>query len=138
MLGRDKSAAAALAKDGRREDRGVEERQRKLSIVSPAAVAAIKSHLGGETVLAGIGAHGFIADHDKVSLRLDHPNPNKVHVVVISPQPHGFFNMACYGRIPGGALSAPLIGTARQILPENLATVLGKLTGIEWIHHRHF
>ena len=37
-----------------------------------------------------------------------------------------------------GTLSVPLLGSAQEIIPENLATVLGKLPGIESIHHRHF
>jgi len=36
------------------------------------------------------------------------------------------------------SLLVPLLGSAQEIIPENLATVLGKLTGIESIHHRHF
>jgi hypothetical protein len=73
-----------------------------------------------------------------VSFQLSHANPKGVRSVVISVQPGGFFNMQCYGSIEPGTLAPPLVGTARQILPENLVTVLGKLTGIESIHHRHF
>jgi hypothetical protein len=46
--------------------------------------------------------------------------------------------MECHDEVASGTLTAPLIGAARGIIPENLATVLGQLTGIESIHHRHF
>jgi hypothetical protein len=46
--------------------------------------------------------------------------------------------MECYGAVARGTLTAPLVGSADEIIPENLATVLGRLTGIESIHHRHF
>ncbi len=138
MLGRDKPPRVPPVRYGLPGARIAGKPQCLYSVMTPATVAAITEHLGGDAVLARIGAHGFVADHDNMSFRIDHPNPNHVHVVVISSQPHGFFNMDCYGRIPAGALSAPLIGTAKQILPENLATVLGKLTGTDAIHHHHF
>ena len=103
-----------------------------------AAIAAIKAHLGGDEALAAIGAHGFVADHDDLSFQLSPPSPNGAHVIVISREPRGFFGMHCYGRAPAARAAAPLIGAAREILPENLATVLGKLAGIEALHHRHF
>jgi hypothetical protein len=99
---------------------------------------SIMSHLGGEGILTQIGAHAFVSDDTHVSFRLDHANPKKIHSVVISFQPNGFFNMDCYGHLIPGTFSAPLLGTAKQILPENLATVLGQLTGIDLIHHSHF
>ncbi len=101
-------------------------------------VEGIILHLGGESVLARIGATGFILQGGEVSFQLNHENPNGVHTVVISPQPGGRFGMKCFGRIAPGTLTMPLLGSAQEIIPENLATVLGKLTGIESIHHRHF
>ncbi|MCC2095440.1 MAG: hypothetical protein KDJ29_01030 [Hyphomicrobiales bacterium] len=101
-------------------------------------VAGIKQHLGGDEVLAFLGAHNFIAEHDKVNFLIERPNPKGVHTVVIAAQPHGMYNMHCYGPRFYGSMKAPHIGTATQILPENLATVLGMLSGIEEIHHRHF
>jgi len=101
-------------------------------------VETIVSHLGGENVLAQIGAGEFFSDGARVSFQLRHSNPKGVHSVVISTQPRGFFSMECYGHLAHGTLTAPLVGAARQIIPENLATVLGQLTGIESIHHRHF
>lgn len=98
----------------------------------------IKTHLGGDALLARLGAHGFGADHDHVSFCFDRQSPNGVRSVVIALEPRDYFNMYCYGTVGPGHLSAPLIATARQILPENLATVLGQLTGFEAIHHRHF
>ena len=101
-------------------------------------VDTIVAHLGGEHVLRQIGAREFFADGARVSFRLSHANPKGVRSVVISSEPHGFFAMECYGEVARGTLSAPLVGSARQIIPENLATVLGRLTGIESIHHRHY
>jgi len=101
-------------------------------------VRTVNSHLGGDDVLAQIGAREFFSDGTRVSFRLHHSNPKGVHSVVISSEPHGFFNMECYGQVKPGTLTAPLVGTARGIIAENLASVLGKLTGIESIHHRHF
>jgi len=101
-------------------------------------VETITAHLGGEQVLTRIGARGFFSDGGRVSFRLAHSNPKGVHSVVISAQPHGFFGMECYGEIARGALRPPLVGSADEIIPECLATVLGRLTGIESIHHRHY
>ena len=98
----------------------------------------IIAHLGGETVLNRIGAREFFSDGTRVSFRLIYSNPKQVHSVVISTQPPGYFGMQCYGQILPGTLTAPLIGEARQIIPESLATVLGQLAGIESIHHRHY
>ena len=110
-------------------------------MMSPHTIETIKSHFGGDGMLACLGADAFVVNHDHVSFRLTHPNPKGVRSVVISIEsvkPHEFFTMDCYGAIAPGRLTAPLIGTARQIIPENLATVLGKLTGIETMHHRHY
>lgn len=96
------------------------------------------SHLGGENILTRIGARGFFTQGARVSFQLNRANPKKVHSVVISTEPHGYFRMDCYGEVVPGTLTAPLVGSAHAIIPENLATVLGQLTGIESIHHRHF
>ena len=101
-------------------------------------VEGIILHLGGEHVLARIGASGFVSEGGQVSFLLNHENPKGVHTVVISTQPSGRFGMKCFGGIVPGTLTVPLLGSAQEIIPENLATVLGKLTGIESIHHRHF
>jgi hypothetical protein len=100
-------------------------------------VETIVAHLGGEHVLAQIGAREFFSDGTRVSFRF-HANSKGVRSVVISALPNGFFSMDCYGEIGRGTLTAPKIASAREIIPENLATVLGRLTGIESIHHRHF
>ena len=101
-------------------------------------VETVVSHLGGEHVLAQIGAGDFFSDGARVSFRLSHANPKGVRSVVISVQPNSLFNMECYGEVAPGTLTAPSLGSAREIIPENLATVLGRLTGIESIHHRHY
>jgi hypothetical protein len=106
--------------------------------MSKAPLESIVSHLGGNEVLARIGASTLLVDEAHVSFSLNHANPKGVRSVVISTEPGGMFHMACYGPVAPGTFSAPLVGTARQILPENLATVLGRLTGIESIHHRHY
>jgi hypothetical protein len=98
----------------------------------------VVSHLGGDNVLAAIGARQFVADDTCVSFRLGHANPKGVRSVVIATASDGFFSMQCYGERSPGSLTPPLVGMAQEIIPENLATVLGKLTGIEGIHHRHF
>jgi len=101
-------------------------------------VDTIVARLGGEGVLARIGARDFFSDGTRVSFRLSHANPKGVHSVVISAQLNGLFSMECHGEVARGTLTAPLVGSAREIIPENLATVLGRLTGIESIHHRHY
>ncbi len=106
--------------------------------LSPHAVASIISHLGGEGLLARIGVRDFHSDDVHVTFELNHANPKGVRSVVISLAPRGNFSMDCYGRIIPGTFTAPLVGTAREIIPDNLATVLGQLTGIESLHHHHF
>ena len=107
-------------------------------MVSSHLVETIITHLGGEHVLAQIGAREFFSDGERVSFRLSHANPKGVRSVVVSAQPNGVFSMECYGEIARGTLTAPLVGSAREIIPENLATVLGRLSGIESIHHQHY
>jgi hypothetical protein len=107
-------------------------------LMSADLVESIKTHLGGETTLARVGAHAFILDRDDVTFRLFHENPAGVKTVVVKSEPEGRFRMKCFGALAKGALSAPLIAEADGIVPENLATVLGKLTGLDELHHRHF
>lgn len=103
-----------------------------------ALISGIETHLGGSRVLEQLGASAMFADSGHVSFALTRPNPRRVRTVVIAAEPNGDFHMDCYGERPRGSLSAPCVASAGQIVPENLATVLGKLTGIEAIHHRHF
>ena len=98
----------------------------------------IKHHLGGEERLAAIGAYEFSVDPSHVTFRLGRPNPNRVRTVTVSFEPNGKFGMECFGALEPGAFRARRIGGASEILPENLATILGKLTGIDDLHHRHF
>ena len=106
------------------------------SMLSSHTVASIISHLGGEDVLARIGARDLFTYDTHVSFELHHWNPKGVRSVVISTEPHGFFAMDCYGPIIPSSMKAQLVGKERKILPENLAMVLGQLTGIE--SNRHF
>jgi hypothetical protein len=105
---------------------------------SSTTVEEIVSHLGGETRLSELGARGFFADETRVSFKLTRPNPKGVRSVAISFQGNNFFEMNCYGPFMPGGFQAPLVATANGVLAENLATVLGQLTGIESLHHRHF
>jgi hypothetical protein len=107
-------------------------------MLASTTVQEIVSHLGGEARLSELGARGFFADETHVSFKLIRPNPKGVRSVVISFQGNNFFEMNCYGPFTAGGFQAPLVATANGILAENLATVLGQLTGIESLHHRHF
>ena len=107
-------------------------------VLEPDLLTDIQQHLGGEAVIDRLLVQDMIADHGSATFRLGRANPKNVRTVVISLQPQGLFNMDCYGPRDAGALSAPLLASAKQIVPENLATVLGQLTGLEEIHHRHF
>jgi hypothetical protein len=102
------------------------------------AISAIEAHLGGSGVLKQLGAGGIVADKDHVSFALHRPNPKGVHTVVITAEPGGNYHMDFYGERPPGYLAAPHLASASQVVPENLATVLGQLTGVETVHHRHF
>jgi len=102
------------------------------------AVQEIIAHCGGQERLSKIGARDFVLNHTHVSFKLIHPNPKGVRSVTISAQPDGNFEMDCFGPIPVGSLNPQRIARATGIIPENLATVLGQLTGIETLHHRHF
>lgn len=101
-------------------------------------IELIERRLGGSDALARLGASEFVADHDRVSFRLNKPNSQGVRTVVITLEAQDLFRMDCYGQRSPGCLSAPLVASAEDIIAENLATVLGHLTGIELIHHRHF
>jgi hypothetical protein len=112
--------------------------ERSHELLPSHTIESIKQHMGGDGVLEILGARKFVLDSDHVSFHLHRPNPNGVHSITISIGPNGCFTMKCYGEIAPGTFSAPLVGRATQILPDSLATVLGKLTGIETIHHRHY
>ncbi len=104
-------------------------------------LAAIKTHLGGEEMLAWLMVSDYSINQNRVSFRLIRPNPKGVRSVIISiesVEPNEFFAMDCYGAITPGCMTAPLVASAKKIIPENLATVLGKLTELETIHHRHY
>ena len=98
----------------------------------------IKIRLGGEERLAAIGATQFSVDPSHVTFRLGRPNPRHVRTVAVSIEPDGLFAMDCFGPLLPGAFRAERIAHATEIVPENLATVLGKLAGIDDLHHRHF
>jgi hypothetical protein len=61
----------------------------------------------------------------------------EIHSVTISVEPHRGFRVTGYGRLVPGLLQAPVRATEIAAIPENLAAVLGKLTGIEALQHRH-
>ena len=46
--------------------------------------------------------------------------------------------MDCFAGLLPGAFQAKHIANANEILPEDLAKVLGKPTGIDDLHHRLF
>lgn len=98
----------------------------------------VVTHLGGEARLQEIGARANAVEGGHVSLRMLHPNPRGVRSVIISEQPNGLYNMTCFGPISANAFRAETVGSAAAIVPESLASVLGMLTGLEKLHHRHF
>ena len=100
-------------------------------------VALIIDHLGGEKFLASLGARNFVTDDTHLSFTFAHDNPKGVHSVTISIEPNGSFRMTCYGRIMAGSLHAPTLGTEKIAIAENFTAVLGKLTGIDALQHRH-
>ena len=103
-----------------------------------AAIREIETHLGGSDVLRELGAGAMVADSNHVSFTLTRNNPKGVRSVVITAEPSGDFHMDFYGERQPGWLSAPRVASAGPVLPESLATVLGQLTGLEMVHHRHF
>jgi hypothetical protein len=106
-------------------------------MLSSSAVQRILDHLGGKERLERLGAHDFFADETHFVFTLDH-SPRRVHTVSIALQFQGYYRMDCYGGRSPGSFQAPLLGTAGGILAENLATVLGQLTGVEALHHHHY
>lgn len=97
----------------------------------------IFDHLGGAKFLASLGARDFAMDRTHLSFTLVHGNPKGVHSVTISAESYGDFKVCCYGRILPGTFTAPIIATETVNIPESLAAVLGKLTGIEALKHLH-
>jgi hypothetical protein len=98
----------------------------------------IIDHLGGEKFLVGLGARDFVIDDAHLAFTFAYHNPKDVHMVTISAQPNGSFKVSCFGRLVPGTLSAPILATEHNVMAENLAAVLGKLTGIDALQHRHF
>ena len=108
------------------------------SAMPAAELQEVTAHLGGSQTLRHLGAGPLVVDRRRVCFSLAHANPAGVHTVVIAREADGLYRMDCYGARPPGHLSAPRIACAGQIVAENLATVLGRLTGDETLHHRHY
>ena len=105
--------------------------------MSPTSGAAlIIDHLGGEKFLASLGARDFVIDETHVGFTLVHDNPKKVHSVTITVEPGGF-KVSCYGRLAPGTFRAPVLAVENVAIPDSLAEVLGTLTGIDALKHRH-
>ena len=98
----------------------------------------IIDHLGGEQFLASLGARDFVIDDTHVGFILVHNNPKNVHSVTITLEPHGGFKVLCYGRLAPSTFRAPVVAAENVATPDNLAAVLGKLTGITALEQRHF
>lgn len=98
----------------------------------------VVAHLGGEARLKDLGARVYATDDAHVSVKLLHPNPCGVRSVTITARPGGLFAMDCFGPFRPDSFSAPIVGSAEEVIPDNLATVLGRLTGVEALHHRHY
>jgi hypothetical protein len=95
-------------------------------------------HLGGDASLKELGARIVAEDNGHISLGLLHPNPRGVRSVIITARGNGFFDMDCFGHMRLGSLQADRVGRAEDIVPDSLASVLGMMTGVETLHHRHF
>jgi hypothetical protein len=106
-------------------------------MLSSAALLEIVEHLGGQARLEAVGARNFVADDSRVSFNFRN-NPNGVHAVTIARQSRDKYRMDCFGPIAPGTFQAQLVASAGGIVAENLATVLGRLTGLESLHHHHF
>jgi hypothetical protein len=106
-------------------------------MLSNSAVQLLLGHLGGKERLESIGAHDFVSDDTNLTFTL-RPNPKHVRTVSIALQCAGRYRMDCYGGRPVGSFQAPLIASAGGIVADNLASVLGQLTGIEALHHHHY
>jgi hypothetical protein len=98
----------------------------------------VVKHLGGEKRLKELGARINADDAGHVSLRLLHPNPRGVRSVIITARSNGFYDMACFGPMRFDAFHAPSLGRAEEIVPDSLASALGRLTGLENLHNRHY
>ena len=98
----------------------------------------VVGHLGGEDRLRLLGARVSVNDDTHVSVKLLHPNPRGVRLVIITRRQSGFFDMDCFGPLKRNSFSAPLVDHADNILPENLASAMGKLTGDERLRHHHY
>lgn len=99
--------------------------------------ASIIAHLGGEEFLTSLGARDFVVDKTHVSFRLAYPNPGDVALVAISIETNGNLIVTCFGHILQGSLQAPVLGRERVPIAENLAAVVGRLSGIDILQHRH-
>ena len=106
-------------------------------MLSSAITERILEHLGGRRLLESIGAHNFMSDDNQISFTLG-STPRNVHAVTIAEQTRGVYRVNCYGHIARGTFQAPLIGSAGGVVADNLATVLGQLTGLDSLLHRHF
>lgn len=94
----------------------------------------VVERLGGDVRLKALGARVCADDDAHVSVRLLQPNPRGVRSVIIRACANGFYEMECFGALRPASFSAPRIGHAAEIIPENLATVLVRLTGAESLH----
>lgn len=98
----------------------------------------VVTHLGGEARLKTLGARISVNDDTHISIKLLHPNPRGVRSVIITRRQNGFYDMDCFGPLRPNSFSAPLVDHADNILPENLASVMGQLTGEGRLCHHHY
>jgi len=105
---------------------------------SSSAFDEIITLLGGGARLSELGIRALITDEAHVGFRFLRPNPNGVRSAKISFEPCCKYSVDCFGPLEPGVFRAPVVASATGILPENLAIELGRLTGIESLHHRHF
>ena len=101
------------------------------------SASSIMDHLGGEGFLVSLGARDFVIDETSSSFTLIHDKPGGVRSVSITTDANGEFLVTCYGRIMPGALHAPVLGKEIVEIPENLASVVGRLIGIDALRDRH-
>ena len=107
-------------------------------MLESATLKEIVAHLGGSALLSEVGVHNFATDDSHVSFQFFRSNPRNVHAVTIALQSNGQYTMMCFGKLIPGTFTSPKLAEATDIIAENLATVLGQLTGIERLHHRHY
>jgi hypothetical protein len=98
----------------------------------------IVRHLGGEARLQELRIVVVAEQARRITLLLNKRNLQGVRTVVISPQTGGVYNLNCYGPLAFGSFKAPPRGHAFRVLPENLASALGRLTGVEEFGGHHF